>query len=139
MRYFILKNIALAAALGFTISTSSSASEPKTVYERVKASRKCYQQKYRPEILECTYSIGNDLFITVAGVGTSTAGITINKSNSDGDFFASFGVAFAPCVMVKDGYSNKEYTKRFADERWAYISPITGLVYKDHPSCRSAK
>ena len=80
----------------------------------------------------CTYKIGKDLEITIGGIGTSTTGVTFNKSNIDGDYWASFGMLHL-CVIVKPGRLSDDFALY---DDIAFISPKNGKVYRDWVKCQ---
>ena len=82
--------------------------------------------------IECTYKIGKDLEITIYGIGIAETGVNFDKSNIDGDYYASFGMLHL-CVIVKPGRVSDDYAL-YNDI--AFISPKNGKVYRDWVKCQ---
>ena len=82
--------------------------------------------------IECTYKIGKDLKITISGIGEATTGVNFDKSNIDGDYWASFGMLHL-CVIVKPGRLSDDFALY---DDIAFISPKNGKVYRDWVKCQ---
>lgn len=81
--------------------------------------------------LDCTYRVGRDLYIAIAGIGMPDAGINFYASSLEGDYYASVGVLHG-CIIVTPG----KLSESKEDGGYAFISPKNGKVYKDWCSCK---
>ena len=97
-------------------------------YEIAVKGKKCAEKQNQQ--IECEYKIGNDLHITISGIGQADTGITFVKSNFDGDYYATYGLLHL-CIIVKPGMK----IENFID--YAFISPRTGKVFKTWQSCQN--
>jgi hypothetical protein len=109
---------------------------PADTYDAVVSGMRCIQAQAIPGQLECTYDVGRDLRITIAGVGDDAASIYIDKSiGMEGDYYASVGMNHQ-CIVVKPG---DKTIARIADRgqlpMFAFISHRTGKVFRDWPTC----
>ena len=102
-----------------------SANEP---YKKTMTGKSC-KEDTRTQQISCTYEIGKDLLIWIAGIGSPDTSVTFAKSNFEGDYYATFGMLHH-CVVVK---SQGNLLQDFA-----FISPKNGKVYKDWKTCRTA-
>jgi hypothetical protein len=92
----------------------------------------------RQQTIECNYHIGNDLQITIAGVGQRHASITFEKSDEEGDFYAGLGIMHG-CVIVKRGEKGIDPKKGIGPGSmfdFAFISPKNGKVYPSWEQCK---
>ena len=101
-------------------------------YDAVVVGRACGIDKLQQ--LTCDYKVGKDLRISIPAVGTPDVGVTILKSDFDGDYYATFGLMHQ-CVVVKTGGKLTSIPGTFSD--YAFISPKNGKVYQDWESCKS--
>jgi hypothetical protein len=120
----------LAALVSLMVPGVSTA-EPST-FDVVQAGKTCHVQKTGGAV-ECTYKVGRDLVVTIAGVGETDASITFPRSNSAGDYYATFGLAHG-CIIVKPGDHSPN---KFPD--FAFISPRNGKVYGSWEGCRAGR
>lgn len=97
-------------------------------YENTVKGKKCSEKQNQQ--IECDYKIGNDLNITISGIGQTDTGITFMKSNYDGDFYATYALLHS-CIIIKPG----KKIEKFMD--YAFISPRTGKVFKTWQSCQN--
>lgn len=104
-------------------ATSAWANE---TYDKTLAGKSCKEESQQQ--INCTYKIGKDLEILIAGIGLPDTGITFAKSDIDGDYYASFGMQHL-CVIIKSG---KDLLQGFA-----FISPQNGKVYPNWEACQS--
>ncbi len=81
--------------------------------------------------LDCTYRVGRDLYIAIAGIGMPDTGINFYASSLEGDFYASVGLLHG-CIIVTPG----KLAESNEDGDYAFISPKNGKVYKDWRSCK---
>lgn len=96
------------------------------IYDKTLAGKSC-KETARQQI-DCTYEIGKDLLIWIAGIGLTDTAVTFAKSNFKGDYYATFGMLHL-CVVVK--------SQRNLLQEFAFISPKNGKVYKDWETCRT--
>ncbi|MCI2284259.1 hypothetical protein L3081_13780 [Colwellia sp. MSW7] len=96
-------------------------------YEVILEGKKCQEDDYQQ--LNCSYKVGKDLHIEIAGIGQEDTGIAFLKSNFNGDYYGKFGLLHG-CVIVNNGNS-------FSD--FAFISPKNGKVYKSWENCKNQK
>jgi len=80
--------------------------------------------------MNCEYRIGKSLWINIAGVGQSDAGVSFLKSDFDGDYYGTFGLKHS-CVTVWPGKKARGF------RGFAFISPRTGKVYRSWPECEA--
>jgi hypothetical protein len=121
----------LVLSIFFILLSPASLASEITVYEMTVKGKSCKEQSGQQ--LSCQYKIGNDLHISLDGIGAPDTGITFMKSNFNGDFYATYGVGHG-CVIVKSGYSEnggKLY------QGYSFISPKNGKVYKNWKECQS--
>ena len=111
--------------LSFLVLCVSPAWANKTYNETI-AGKSC-KENTRNQQIDCTYEIGKDLLIWIAGIGLPDTAVTFAKSNFDGDFYASFGMQHL-CVVVKS---------RRNLFQMAFISPQNGKVYRDWETCKA--
>ena len=95
-------------------------------YDAVLAGKKCQEDDYQQ--LNCSYKVGKDLHIEIAGIGQEDTGIAFLKSNFKGDYYGKYGLLHG-CVIVNG--------EGFAD--YAFISPKNGKVYKSWKNCKHQK
>jgi hypothetical protein len=80
---------------------------------------------------ECNYRIGDSFHVSIAGVGTASAGIHFLKSDSTKPIYASFGMGHG-CVIVNRLKGAKGIPE------FVFISPKNGVVYESWSDCASA-
>ena len=98
-------------------------------YENVVKGKNCQETNFQR--LDCTYRVGRDLYIGIAGIGMPDTGINFYASSLKGDYYASVGVLHG-CIIVTPG----KLSEGKEDAGYAFISPQNGKVYKDWPSCK---
>jgi hypothetical protein len=76
---------------------------------------------------ECNYRIGDSFHVSIAGVGTASAGIHFMKSDANQPIYASFGIGHG-CVIV-----NRFKEKTIPE--FVFISPKNGVVYDSWNDC----
>ena len=115
------------AALALLLGSPGMAADQ--TYEDVIKGQSC--KEYGSRRLDCTYRVGRDLYIAIAGVGMPDTGINFYASSLEGDYYANVGVLHG-CIIVIPGKlsGSKE------DGGYAFISPKNGKVYKDWCSCK---
>jgi hypothetical protein len=91
-------------------------------YEIVLAAKACRDIGPDKQV-ECTFSVGRDLRIDIAGIGT------FSRSNAGGDYYATIG-GLHDCIVVKPGPRNKSVTD------FAFISPRSARVFKTWQRCK---
>jgi hypothetical protein len=119
-----------------TQSDNTSKHFPPT-YDVVLYGTDCTLSK-KTQNIDCTYKIGSDLELIIAGVGSLDAGITILRTPGyDGDYYATVGAGGNhTCVIVKPGMRPKRLNIMSALD-YAFISPQTGRVYHIWEECPS--
>lgn len=127
----IIKTASTMAFMLVTLLTSTLAFGQST-YERIVKGKSCYEQ--RSQQLNCDYKIGNDFWVSIAAVGSKDAGITFMKSDFNGKFYGTVGVAHG-CVIVNTGAATTIQNPLDL----AFVSPKNGKVYQDWPSCQDAR
>jgi hypothetical protein len=80
---------------------------------------------------EYHYRIGNFFHISIAAVGTASAGIHFMKSDSSQPIYASFGAGHG-CIIVNRFKGQKEIPE------FVFISPRNGVVYESWSDCGAA-
>lgn len=108
---------------------SSSGVMADQTYDDVIKGKSCKESG--SQRLDCTYRVGRDLYIAIAGIGMPDTGINFYASSLKGDYYASVGVLHG-CIIVTPGKSSGSSE----DEGYAFISPKNGKVYKNWRSCR---
>ena len=103
----------------------------QTTFDLIVKGKSCVEQ--RSQQIDCDYKIGTDFWLSIAAVGSRDAGITFMKSDLNGRYYGTVGVAHG-CVIVKTGTGNP--TRNPSD--LAFVSPKNGKVYHDWPSCQEA-
>ncbi len=77
---------------------------------------------------ECNYRIGDFFYVSIAAVGTSSAGIHFMKSDADKPIYASLGTSHG-CVIV-NRFKGVNGVPEFV-----FISPKNGVVYESWSYC----
>lgn len=80
--------------------------------------------------IDCSYRIGNSLWIEIVGVGENDVGVAFMKSDYKGEYYAKIG-KMHNCVIVNAGLKSSEILD------YAFISPKTGKIYKSVEGCYS--
>ena len=80
---------------------------------------------------ECNYRVSDFFYVSIAAVGTSSAGIHFMKSDADKPIYASLGTSHG-CVIV-----NRFKGVNGASE-FVFISPKNGVVYESWEDCEAA-
>ena len=125
-----MKHLAIVVAVAFLYSGQALAGP--TTYDLTVKGKLC--QDSSTQTIECSYTIGKSLHITISGLGQPDTGVAFMKSDFDGDFYATFGLGHG-CVIVKPG-KNRAVPGYFPS--FAFISPKNGKVYKDWKECQAA-
>ena len=130
----LMKIIMTAPRMVLVLMTllSSSLSFGQSTYDRTLKGKTCAEQ--RSQQTNCDYKIGSDFWLSIAGVGSKDAGITFMKSDFNGNYYGTVGVAHG-CVIVKTGTAHTAQNPLDL----AFVSPRNGKVYQDWPSCHDAK
>lgn len=111
------------------VSNSVLAADAVTTYDLILKGKVC-KEGFNQQ-MDCDYRIGNDFWLSIAGVGSSDAGVTLMKSDFNGMYYGTIGMLHG-CVIVKIGAKNKSAS--LVD--LAFVSPNNGKVYKDWRSCK---
>ena len=82
---------------------------------------------------QCRFLLGTDFQISLTGVGQSNAGIVYERSNFEGNYYASFGLAHG-CVIVQTGLAQRSAPR---PHEFAFIQPRTGKVFKTWQECKA--
>lgn len=114
----------IGISIFLALLSSLSVASDVTVYEMTVKGKVCKEESN--QLLSCQYKVGNDLHISLDGIGAPDTGITFIKSNSDGDFYATYGIRHG-CVIVK----SRPY------QGYSFISPKNGRIYKGWRECQS--
>lgn len=122
LRQFVLPATFLFSGLAFG----------QTTFDLVAKGKSCAEQ--RNQQLDCDYKIGSHFWLSIAAVGSGSAGIHFMKSDFNGMYYGTVGVEHG-CVIVNTGTGNK--TRNPLD--LAFVSPKNGKVYQDWPSCQAAR
>lgn len=115
------------AALALLLSSPGMAADE--TYENVIKGKSCKESG--SQRLDCTYRVGRDLYIAIAGIGMPDTGINFYASSLEGDYYASVGVLHG-CIIVTPG----KLSESNEDGGYAFISPKNGKVYKDWRNCK---
>lgn len=115
------------AALALLLSSPGMADDE--TYENVIKGKSCKESG--SQRLDCTYRVGRDLYIAIAGIGMPDTGINFYASSLEGDYYASVGVLHG-CIIVTPG----KLSESNEDGGYAFISPKNGKVYKDWRNCK---
>jgi hypothetical protein len=116
------------AAITTLVVTAPPNSE---LFQRVQAAQKCRTQADNPNQMDCEFDLGS-LHFGIAGVGTPDAGVAIYKADWDSEYFLKWGLQHG-CFIVSWGSSTRK-----SPFEAVFISPVTGGVYGDWPSCQRA-
>jgi hypothetical protein len=127
----VLKYISVFIAAVAILAQAVPAFSGET-YDAVVAGRTCGIDKLQQ--VTCAYNVGKDLRISIPGIGTDDVGVTILKSDFDGDYYATFGLMHQ-CLIVKTGGKLTSIPGKLPD--FAFISPKNGKDYQDWESCKS--
>ena len=113
------------------LSESVSLMAATTTYDEVVKGKTCKSSV--SQSIECDYKVGASLVVTIAGVGEPYAGITMMKSDFNGDYYAGVGVLHG-CIVVNMGTSNPAFSMGVDA---ALISPKNGKVYRKWQDCQA--
>ena len=113
-----------------TLAFQTGCFAEESTYDLILKDKKC--EEGNNQQLDCSYKIGKDFWLSVAGVGTPDAGVTFMKSDFNGEYYGTYGVLHG-CVIVKTGTKSKTINPF----DFAFISPKNGKVYKDWQSCQA--
>ncbi len=105
-----------------------------TTYDEAIDGKSCKETS--SQFLSCEYKIGEDLHISIDGIGQPDTGITFMKSDSEGDFYATYGILHG-CIIVKRGPESINENNPGSMLDYAFISPLNGKVYKDWGNCQN--
>ena len=97
-----------------------------STYDVVMSGKKCSEQNSIQQ-LDCKYVVGKSLSFEISGIGMRDRGVTVYKSDFDGDYYISYGVGHG-CVIVKNSKNILNL---------AFVSPKNGKVYKTWEACQS--
>jgi hypothetical protein len=114
----------IAALLAFASTVPASANEP-TLVHRLEVGRLC-------ERAQCVFVVGRSLRFTLTGVGRPDGGVVFERSDSDGDFYASFGLSHG-CIIVHNGAARPPILTEVA-----FVQPRTGKVFSTWIDCKSS-
>ena len=117
----------ITGALAMLFCTTAFAD--KSVYDAVVSGKSCTEN--RQQNISCSFTVGKDLLIEIAGIGSPDTGIAFLKSSIDGDYYAAYGLKHG-CVIIKNGPRTKKEVFDFA-----FVSPKNGKVYKTWESCQT--
>jgi hypothetical protein len=120
----MLSTLATIAALVVTAPSSE-------LFQRVQAAQKCRTQAENPSQMDCDFDLGS-LHFEIAGAGSDDAGVAIYKADWDGEYFLKYGLQHG-CFSVSWGSNAKR-----SPFEVVFVSPVTGGVYRDWPSCQRA-
>ena len=79
------------AALALLLSSYGLAADQ--TYDDVIKGKSCKESG--SQRLDCTYRVGRDLYIAIAGIGMPDTGINFYASSLEGDYYASVGCCMA--------------------------------------------
>ena len=114
-----MKSVILGAILSVLFVGNASAGN---TYEELLEAKIC---KDWNNAINCSYKIGNDFHMEIAGVGQADAAVIFMKSDFDGSYYGKFGVLHG-CAII---------TKPFSLGDMAFVSPKNGKVYKSWKEC----
>jgi hypothetical protein len=128
------KTLLMVFLVSFPISVSAKEPRPKdvsseTLMTLVNKGKKCTSDDRGTE---CNYRIGDFFYVSIAAVGTSSAGIHFMKSDSDKPIYASLGTSHG-CVIVNRFKGAKGIPE------FVFISPKSGVVYDSWEHCGAAR
>jgi hypothetical protein len=126
--------VRLTVVTGALLALTSHA-QAQTAFEASTRGARCTQNDQGVRL--CRFEIGADLVVTITAVGEPDAGISILRSDFDGDFFARMALQHR-CVIVSAGMMAPE-AARAPNGYLAFISPRTGLVYRTWQECEAAR
>jgi hypothetical protein len=118
----------ISATMLFAVSETFA----QSTYEAILKGKSCSER--RGQQIDCDYKIGNDFWLSIAGVGQPDAGVSFMKADFDGKYYGTYGVMHG-CAIVKTGKANNNKTKDPLN--FAFVSPKNGKVYRDWESCRA--
>jgi hypothetical protein len=107
----------------------------QTTFDLAVKRKSCVEQSSQQ--VDCSYRIGKDFWLSIAAVGRTDAGITFMKSDFNGKYYGTVGVAHG-CVIVKTGSGSGSGNGTRNPFDLAFISPKNGKVYRDWQSCQAA-
>jgi len=123
-------------ALMVSLSISVSAKEPQptfsateTLMTLVNKGKTCTSNDRGTE---CNYRVGDFFYVSIAAVGTTSAGIHFMRSDSDKPIYASLGTSHG-CVIVNRFKGVKGIPE------FVFVSPKNGAVYESWESCGVAR
>ena len=116
--------------LSFPILVSAKEPQPKdasseTLMTLVNKGKTCTSNDRGTE---CNYRIGDFFYVSIAAVGTSSAGIHFMKSDADKPIYASLGTSHG-CVIVN------RFKGVNGIPEFVFISPKNGVVYESWDYC----
>ena len=117
---------------------SEAENQNESTYNLVAKGKSCVEGESHQ--LECTYQVGKDLNISIAGIGQSDTSVTFFKSNFAGDSYATYGLRHG-CIIVKrgdKGITNNQLNGPGSYTDYAFISPKNGKVYSNWEECQTA-
>ena len=117
-------------AIVLTLYLFASPASAETTYEATLYGKSCVED--RNQQIHCDYRIGNDFWLSIAGVGQTDAAVSFMKSDAGGHYYATFGIMHG-CVIVKPGDASKSSLLDLA-----FVSPKNGKVYLTWQECRAA-
>lgn len=96
-------------------------------YDAILAGKACKEDYFQQ--LNCSYKVGKDLFVEIAGIGEKDTGIAFLKSDYHGDYYGKYSLLHG-CIIVNNGNNSSDF---------AFISPHNGKVYKSWENCKLLK
>lgn len=134
-----MKKSILVSVVGIFQWSIAVAATPSTL-DMVLKGKSC--RETNSQVIECEYKVGKNLYINIAGVGQPDAQISFLRTDHEGDFYASLGIAHG-CVIVKRGPKSLSKEENFSGPGsivdFAFISPKNGKVYPTWEACVGAR
>jgi len=130
----LMRIITTAPRIAFMLAAllTSTLTFGQSTFDRVVKGKSCSEQPNQQ--MNCDYKIGNEFWVSIAAVGGRETGINFMKSDFNGKFYGTVGVAHG-CVIVRTGTSNAAQNPLDL----AFVSPRNGKVYQDWLSCHDAR
>jgi hypothetical protein len=118
----------------FSLLVHQALGAQRTTFDETLAGKSCEETAHN-QMIHCDYKVGNDLHVSIDGVGLRDVGITFMKSDFNGDFYGTVGMMHG-CVIVKRGKASMNLDNAV---EFAFISPVNGKVYPSRELCKDGR
>jgi hypothetical protein len=117
----------LLILLLFSLSANA---ENTSTYERLVKGKSCHSGSNQN--IDCDYKIGISFWLKIIGVGEPSATVVFMKSDYQASYYATIGKMHG-CVIVQQPLRSGEILDV------AFISPMSGKIYKSVDGCYAEK